>query len=118
MEAHLMPGLIVNGTITRTKVAPGADLVGYSGFSSTNYLEQPYNPDLDFGTGDFCVMGWVNSEVTGSQNIAIVRQDEDTTGKGLGSSPYFFVAIKDSGVIFDVNGAKYNGAIIQGTGWR
>jgi hypothetical protein len=61
MEAHLMPGLIVNGTITRTKVAPGADLVGYSGFSSSNYLEQPYNPDLDFGTGDFCVMGWVNT---------------------------------------------------------
>jgi hypothetical protein len=58
MEAHLMPGLIVNGTITRTKVAPGADLVAYSGFSASNYLEQPYNSDLDFGTGDFCVMGW------------------------------------------------------------
>ena len=54
-----MPGLIVNGTITRTKVAPGADLVGYSGFSSSNHLEQPYNSDLDFGTGDFAIMGWV-----------------------------------------------------------
>jgi len=52
-------GLIVNGTVTRTAVASGADLVAYSGFSSSNYLEQPYNSDLDFGTGDFCVMGWV-----------------------------------------------------------
>jgi len=31
--------LTVNGTITRTPVATGADLVGYSGFSETNYLE-------------------------------------------------------------------------------
>lgn len=54
-------GLIVNGTVTRTPVATGADLVAYSGFSTSNYLEQPYNSDLDFGTGDFCVMGWVKT---------------------------------------------------------
>jgi hypothetical protein len=53
-------GLTVNGTVTRTAVATGADLVAYSGWSDSNYLEQPYNADLDFGTGDFCVMGWVN----------------------------------------------------------
>jgi hypothetical protein len=51
--------LTVNGTVTRSPVATGADLVAYSGFSTSNYLEQPYNSDLDFGTGDFCVMGWV-----------------------------------------------------------
>jgi trimeric autotransporter adhesin len=52
-------GLQVNGTITKTVVETGADLVAYSGFSASNYLEQPYNADLDFGTGDFSVMGWV-----------------------------------------------------------
>ena len=51
-------GLQVFGTITKTPVATGAELVGYSGFSPSNYLQQPYNPDLDFGTGEFCVMGW------------------------------------------------------------
>ena len=51
--------LIVNGTITKDPVATGAELVSYSGFSPTNYLQQEYNSDLDFGTGDFCVMGWV-----------------------------------------------------------
>jgi hypothetical protein len=51
-------GLAVHGSITKAPVATGADLVAYSGFSSSNYLEQPYNDDLDFGTGDFCVMGW------------------------------------------------------------
>jgi len=53
--------LAVNGTITRAPVATGAELVGYSGFSTSNYLEQPYNSDLDFGTGDFCVMGWAKT---------------------------------------------------------
>ena len=43
-------------------------LVAYSGFSASNYLEQPYNPDLDFGTGDFCVMGWVKA-TAGTQCI-------------------------------------------------
>ena len=54
-------GLIVNGTVTKNPVATGADLVAYSGFSAANYLEQPYNSDLDFGTGDFSAMYWVKT---------------------------------------------------------
>jgi hypothetical protein len=57
-------GLQVFGTVTKTAVATGADLVAYSGFSSSNYLQQPYNSDLDFGTGDFCVMGWFKAPAT------------------------------------------------------
>ena len=52
-------GLAVHGTITKTPVATGADLVGYSGFSTSNFLVQPYISDLDFGTGDFSIMGWI-----------------------------------------------------------
>ena len=51
-------GLEVHGTITKSAVATGADLVAYSGFSASNYLQQPYNSDLDFGTGDFSIMFW------------------------------------------------------------
>lgn len=57
-------GLVINGSLSKTAVASGAGLVAWSGFSAANYLEQPYNSDLDFGTGDFCVMGWVNATVT------------------------------------------------------
>lgn len=53
-------GMVINGSLTKAAVATGAGLVAYSGFSATNYLEQPYSANLDFGTGDFCVMGWVN----------------------------------------------------------
>lgn len=70
--------LTVNGTITRTPVATGADLVAYSGFSTSNYLEQPYNSDLDFGTGDFCIMGWLNGAGTsgaGAGKTIFARRD-------------------------------------------
>jgi hypothetical protein len=48
------------GNIVKSPVATGAELMAYSGFSTSlgNYLEQPYNSDLDFGTGDFCEMIW------------------------------------------------------------
>ncbi len=57
-------GLQVFGTVTKTAVATGADLVAYSGFSASNYLRQPYNSDLDFGTGDFCYIWWADIPTT------------------------------------------------------
>ena len=73
--------LIINGTVSRDPVATGADVVAYSGFSASNYLEQPYNDDLDFGTGDFCVMGWAkaNTGITGS-DVILRRSDTGSTG--------------------------------------
>jgi hypothetical protein len=77
-------GLIVNGTITRSPVADGAELVRYSGFSAANYLEQPYSSALDFGTGDFCVMGWASCVSTSAQCL-LHRGDGDATGWNVGS---------------------------------
>jgi hypothetical protein len=70
-----LTGWISYGTITKTPVATGADLVGYSGFSTSNYLQQPYNSDLDFGTGDFSVMGWVKTTATVAGGIASTQDD-------------------------------------------
>jgi len=66
-------GLGVYGSITKSAVATGAGLMGYSGFSASNYLEQPYNSDLDFGTGDFCFMGWSNQSPTTSYEMILSR---------------------------------------------
>lgn len=74
-------GIGVHGTIARATVATGAELVAYSGFSAANYLEQPYNSDLDFGTGDFCVMGWLYP--TGS-GIVFGRREPAGVGNQLG----------------------------------
>jgi len=64
-------GLQVYGTITKEPVATGAELVAYSGFNSSNYLFQPHNTDLQFGTGDYSVMLWYKSGSgsTGSREI-------------------------------------------------
>jgi len=50
-------GVQVYGTIKKTPVAAGADLVAYDGFSDSNYLMQPYNSDLDFAD-DFNITFW------------------------------------------------------------
>jgi hypothetical protein len=59
-------GLEIYGSLTKTPVAAGADLVGYSGFTANNYLFQPYNSGLDFGTGDFSIITWLNPNNAGS----------------------------------------------------
>lgn len=46
-------GLVLHGSITKTAVATGAQLVAYSGFSAANYYDQPYASNLDFASGDF-----------------------------------------------------------------
>lgn len=53
--------LTIYGSITKTPVAIGADLVSYSGFSGSNYLQQPYNSAFDFGTNDFMICAWVKT---------------------------------------------------------
>ena len=67
-------GLAVYGTITKTAVATGADLVAYSGNGGTNYLEQPYNSDLAFGTNEeFTAMGWLYTTNVGGGQIIFDR---------------------------------------------
>ena len=75
-------GLQVFGTVTKSAVATGADLVAYSGFSTANRLQQPYNSDLDFGTGDFCFMLWAKVSDTSGNEPLIYRTNYDS-GWGL-----------------------------------
>jgi len=84
--------LTVNGTITRTAVASGADLVAYSGFSASNYLEQPYNSDLDFGTGDFAIIGWIK-QAANSAIETILERDSAV------SAQRFTIAVDASGFL-------------------
>lgn len=106
-------GLIVNGTITRSPVATGAELVGYSGFSASNFLEQPYNSALDFGTGNFCVMGWVKGNDTYCGLV-----DRGTGTVGFGGS--FAVGGNATPKLFAKVGAStgYSSADVWSNTWR
>ena len=83
-------GIQPYGTITKSAVATGADLIAYSGFSASNYLKQPYNSDLDFGTGDFYAGIWVYG---GSDAKSLIIREEPATDQN-GS----FLIFQNSGV--------------------
>ena len=66
-------GLAVYGTVTKSAVATGADLVAYSGFSASNALVQPYNSDMNPGTGDYSVMFWFKTTATTTEEAYFRR---------------------------------------------
>ena len=72
-------GLNIVGNVTKSAVATGAELVGYEGGSGT-YLEQPYNADLNFGYGDYCVMFW-GKQISGDLT-AVFRGDANAGATG------------------------------------
>lgn len=52
----------VYGSVVKAAVATGNDLVSYSGWSNSNYLEQPYNSALDYGTGNLQYSMWIKTD--------------------------------------------------------
>lgn len=50
-----------------------------------NYLEMPYSSSLDFGTGDFCIMGWIKTSSVGTEYVLMRR---DVAGAGEGPQLY------------------------------
>ncbi len=116
-------GLQVFGTVTKNPVATGADLVGYSGFSGSNYLEQPYNSDLDFGTGDYAMMGWLYLASNPAGNTRIARRAYHTGSVYSGSSisievlgtGYLYSNVTDDGYTsFDF---LQSANVVSGLGW-
>jgi hypothetical protein len=94
-------GFKVHGAVTKAVVATGASLVGYSGWSTSNYLEQPYNGDLDFGTGGYSIAVWVNRDSGSSLRYVYCRGTADATET-------IRLGISNAGVYFDYgNGAAY-----------
>ena len=81
-------GLIIKGSLTQ-------DAEGWvSGFSAANYAEQPYNADLDFGTGDFYFGGWIepNGSWQGLLHRTAAKLGANDAGYSLLASPTEFMA--------------------------
>jgi len=112
-------GLQVFGTVTKSAVATGADLVSYNfSGSGSNYQQQPYNSDLDFGTGDFSVVYWFNQTEHGTHQDVINRTD---AGQNDGS--WLIQHNIDGTILFYIrNGGSYasifsGGGSITNSGW-
>tara|TARA_B100000131_G_scaffold149204_1_gene144847 strand:+ start:221 stop:2782 length:2562 start_codon:yes stop_codon:yes gene_type:complete len=84
-------GLFVYGTLNRDPVATGAELVGYSGWSGSNYLMRPMlrraggTPPADTGTenystGDWYVSLWWKPGNLSNTQVLWSMRDPDTSG--------------------------------------
>jgi hypothetical protein len=93
-SANLKP-LSINGTITRAPVVTGAELVAYSGFSGADFLEQPFNSGLNFGIGDFCIMGWLRFTNLGTWQGLFARTNRQ--GAFAGSTDTMYARLTDQG---------------------
>ncbi|MDZ5648940.1 LamG-like jellyroll fold domain-containing protein [Nitrospirillum sp. BR 11828] len=114
-------GMRVIGALSKSVVASTADLSAWSGFSASNYLLQPYNPALDFGAGDFCVGGWINTSDTGSHFMTRVA----VSAGAYTSTPGWRAFISAGQVAFDISADGFatvnrvtSAVAISGTGWR
>jgi len=56
--------LTIKGTLTTTPVAAGSELVAYSGWSNSNYLQRLYDSRFIFGTSDLNISCWFNNTST------------------------------------------------------
>ena len=82
-------GLQVFGTVTKANVATNTDLKYYSGWSTSNYLFQPYNSDLNF-TSAMSIMFWVKNWSNGT---SLLHRGPSTTRNSATS----FMLYNDSG---------------------
>jgi hypothetical protein len=76
-------GLHAIGSLSRSPVGTGNDVVAFSGWSASNYLEQPYSSLLDFGTGDFSIALWVRGGINTEYLL-----DRRAAGTGAGAGFY------------------------------
>ena len=73
-------GLKPYGTITKEPVATGAELVSYGPFTDSNYLKQPYNSDLNFGSDGFSLSIWIKPAAN-SPYMRIVNRVQNTNDR-------------------------------------
>ena len=76
-------GLAIHGSITKTAVATGAELVSYGPFSNSNRLRGTYRgtsvyPSVHhYETGDFHIMFWMNNSGTNSHQTLVSRDNRE-----------------------------------------
>jgi len=98
-------GLKPFGTVTKTAIGTGNDLVAYSGWSTSNYLLAPPNTALPSSATDvFTMMAWAKT-TTDSTYQYIMSFGEDATGK----SRQLSISSTDGHVSLDINGSNVEG---------
>jgi hypothetical protein len=99
-------GLHAIGSLSRAPVGTGNDVVAYSGFFASNYLEQPYSSLLDFGTGDFSIALWVRGGINTEYLL-----DRRAAGTGAGAGFYIQMTSGNTFSFACTDGSSYPTAV-------
>lgn len=103
----------VFGTLTKTAVATGSQLVAYSGFSGANYIQEPYSSDLDVGAGAWRMRAWAaTSNTYGAHNIVTAPEDLTAAAWVKNAAGVTIVANATTAP----NGGVTSDKIVEGTG--
>jgi trimeric autotransporter adhesin len=105
-------GLQVFGNITKTPVATGADLVAYSGFSTSNYLRQPYNSSINFGTAPFSISLWFKNVPGNGVNVLFNWRSPS------GGATYWQVYVGAGSLQIDCSDGTTGGGVSIGNDYR
>ena len=71
-----------SGQLTVTPVESGADLVGYSGWSTTAYIQQEYNSGaFNLGNGGITIAFWANCDINQSEGYIFDHAPSNASGK-------------------------------------
>ena len=71
-----------SGQLTVTPVATGADLVGYSGWSTSAYIQQEYNNGaFNLGNGGITIAFWANCDINQSEGYIFDHAPSNASGK-------------------------------------
>lgn len=65
--------LTIVGSIVKSPVNTGCDLMGYSGFSASGYFIQAYNSALDYGVQAFSIRFWLKCVATVNKELIFAR---------------------------------------------
>jgi len=100
--------LTENGTVTEAAVESSAELLGYSGLSTTNYLSRASDADWDnLGTGGFSLMGWVKTTSSSGDKGLVGFGNADGSDEAvvyIGSGVLKFVVDGAAGTIGALDG--------------
>ena len=77
-------GFALYGNLKRVPVAHGAELIGYRGFNTGNFIKQNYDSNQNVGTGDFHIMYWIKVTNNATAQCIFHRGDGDASGWGSG----------------------------------
>lgn len=96
MSQKLNHGRVI-GELTKEPVNDGCELMSWSGFGDDNYIEITDIEDMDFGTGEFYVMGWITGTMGPWTNLLSVGESVDTND--YAGNGFSVRTLGDSGLI-------------------